>query len=31
VLTPLKAYFLHVNARHHSLALIEAPRNARTM
>ena len=28
VLTPLKAYFLHVNARHHSLALIEAPRNA---
>ncbi len=28
VLAPLKAFFLHVNSRHHSLALIEAPRNA---
>jgi 2,3-dihydroxybiphenyl 1,2-dioxygenase len=25
---PLKAYFLHVNPRHHSIALVEAPENA---
>lgn len=23
--TPIRAYFMHVNARHHSLALVEAP------
>ena len=28
VLNPFKAYFLHVNARHHSLALIEGPKAA---
>jgi len=27
-LAPVKAYFLHVNPRHHSLALVEAPMNA---
>lgn len=27
VLTPFKAYFLHINTRHHSLALIEGPAN----
>ena len=27
LLTPITAYFLHVNARHHSLALIETGRN----
>jgi hypothetical protein len=26
--TPVAAYFLHVNQRHHSLALVEAPTNA---
>jgi 2,3-dihydroxybiphenyl 1,2-dioxygenase len=26
-LTPVKAYFLHVNPRHHSIALVEAPMN----
>ena len=25
---PIKAYFLHVNSRHHSIALVEAPMNA---
>jgi catechol 2,3-dioxygenase-like lactoylglutathione lyase family enzyme len=25
MMAPLKAYFLHVNARHHSVALVEAP------
>jgi 2,3-dihydroxybiphenyl 1,2-dioxygenase len=28
MLAPLKAYFLHVNPRHHSIALVEAPENA---
>jgi 2,3-dihydroxybiphenyl 1,2-dioxygenase len=27
-LAPLKAYFLHVNPRHHSIALVEAPVNS---
>ncbi|HMK80318.1 MAG TPA: VOC family protein [Xanthobacteraceae bacterium] len=27
-LAPVKAYFLHVNPRHHSIALVEAPVNA---
>jgi 2,3-dihydroxybiphenyl 1,2-dioxygenase len=27
MLAPLKAYFLHVNPRHHSIALVEAPEN----
>jgi len=27
-LAPIKAYFLHVNPRHHSIALVEAPVNA---
>ena len=27
-LAPVKAYFLHVNPRHHSIALVEAPMNA---
>jgi len=27
ILTPFRAYFLHVNPRHHSLALFEAPFN----
>jgi 2,3-dihydroxybiphenyl 1,2-dioxygenase len=27
-LSPVKAYFLHVNPRHHSIALVEAPVNA---
>jgi len=26
-LAPIKAYFLHVNSRHHSIALVEAPVN----
>jgi 2,3-dihydroxybiphenyl 1,2-dioxygenase len=25
--TPIRAYFLHVNRRHHSIALVEAPRD----
>ncbi len=28
IATPLKACFMHVNGRHHSLALIEGPQNA---
>jgi len=28
VLSPFKAYFLHINARHHSLALVQGPRSA---
>ena len=28
MIAPLKAYFLHVNPRHHSIALVEAPVNS---
>ena len=28
ILAPVKAYFLHVNSRHHSLALVEGPMTA---